>query len=97
MGRKRSYFRVGLFVSGLLFCALWLLMAVPAFSLFMERAGGGTSGVIWAFMQAAYVTLIYALFIFWWLTIPVLALPPFIGSVLDEREAIKERERAEVK
>jgi fatty acid desaturase len=97
MGKKRSYFRVGLSVAGWLFCALWLWLTIRGFFHFMERADDdGTLAVIWAFMQAAYLGLVYLLFFFWWLVIPVLGLPPFIGSMLDEREAIKARESAGV-
>lgn len=91
MGGTRSYFRVGLSVAAWLFCAQWALLTVPMFLRLMERSGESTLEVIWTFLLAVYVALVYLLWLFWWLVIPLLGLPPFIGLLLDDRQAIKAR------
>jgi hypothetical protein len=72
-------------------------MAVPSFFHLMKMSGEGTWEVIRTFQLALYIALVYLLFYFWWLVIPVIALPPFIVSLLGERGANKARGRAEVK
>jgi hypothetical protein len=96
MQRRVSGFRIGLWISCAVLFALWASLTITAFFHFIEATDESTGEVISTFLKAAFFGFMYTLYILmvaWWLALPVLGLPPTIGSLLD-KWARQKRERA---